>query len=656
MFGVTTDADKFRQAGVNAAASLNDPNASGASALLQKGMRDAVLGSYAAAGSRGANPLATRAAVYGGADVGLRAATNAALLRSQEMQEAARLQSAANMQAAQMAYQQQNADWEKGMGIADRVAGMAAGGLSGGMLSDEKTKNIAYAEGRKDERNAQRKPPDVNQKFLSPQGPEHGRPVVYQAGDWLSRNVVQPLGDLAVGGHSYSGSSAQREMGVSPLQKGIAEIGQGSTRTPPITKSSTMRLPTHIGEPITRQPDVTFGDQEIVSDEHSKNVMESIAGLLSSDLAHRDPYRAIGMAARAAKRNSSGAAQPGEQAVDIVNPWPMAQKTYADQPMRQELAASTPLFEYEYNDKAQKELGMPPGKRVGTGARAVESGGPLGEEIVGEAPGGVKTIKADEGVGAALGMSAAAQRQAEETRKRVDEISAKLNAEGERTKSQLTAGSTPMTAAEKAEYNAASRSGDYSKLSTRVRAMIERDKADELSAQSQESAYQRSRRVLLGPEEGQQEIVSDERMKEKYDQLQQHAANLQLELQQRRGAMEPVGVKRMFAPEETPAPRYQFLDIQPKEPVENMPQTEIPQRLWDPNAPTDTQARMEVEPRERPGVQRFNPGWAQGTPRPAPGSPNVPLPTPGTSVVSKVPTSEVPEWYRKKYGKGGREL
>jgi len=60
-------------------------------ALMRKGMREAIGGMYGMASSRGANPLQTRAAMYGGAEMSLAGATEAARIRAAEQAQAEEL-------------------------------------------------------------------------------------------------------------------------------------------------------------------------------------------------------------------------------------------------------------------------------------------------------------------------------------------------------------------------------------------------------------------------------------------------------------------------------------------------------------------------------------------------------------------------------------
>lgn len=161
-----------------------------------------------------------------------------------------------------------------------------------------------------------------------------------------------------------------------------------------------------------------------LSDENSKRIvgeqaatikalesalLESDGGYrtLSEQIAYQHPAEKAMMADASALR---GAGKPvlmdRQQRMEAASNWVQENPHEANK-----LIQGTPLIEYEYNDRAQRDMGMPPGRRMGTGARALNRAGPIGAGITEQTPNGMMTIKPDEGVGAALGMGAVAGRK-----------------------------------------------------------------------------------------------------------------------------------------------------------------------------------------------------------------------------------------------------
>lgn len=95
-------------------------------------------------------------------------------------------------------------------------------------------------------------------------------------------------------------------------------------------------------------------------------------------------------------------------------------------PAVREFYQKTPVFQYEYNKEAQQKFGMEPGKRVGTGAHAVDRAGPIGDSISRTHPSGVQGLDTDRGTGAALGLSALANRREDAAEMRDEMMQKKL--------------------------------------------------------------------------------------------------------------------------------------------------------------------------------------------------------------------------------------
>jgi hypothetical protein len=120
----------------------------------------------------------------------------------------------------------------------------------------------------------------------------------------------------------------------------------------------------------------------------------------------------------------------GGMGSDVQTPVPfddsMGETQFSDS-QYDDLATTTPMIQYEYKPEIRRRFNLPSGEQTGTSAQGVERGGPVGQNVVDTDEGGMKVIKLDQGVGAAMGMAASANRRAQLADRKLAELEAKQN-------------------------------------------------------------------------------------------------------------------------------------------------------------------------------------------------------------------------------------
>lgn len=346
-----------------------------AAALQQRmGLGTAQRQMQAQAASRGSNPLAQRAAIYGGAQMAQQGVGQAAQLQAQESAQARAQQlqagqfsadmqqqiaqgrfqaeqanQAAALEQQKQALEQQKLDQELGLGIAGTVLS-AAGSI--GMLSDKDAKQAAFLDGVR-----------TGSKLPSGYGGASARSVLH--------DFSGPQGGgAALGSRTFDTGMSHPSLFAQPSASSVAEVDrlQGGRGGYQHTPRAFADSPPPAAAVAPAQP--TPWD-----------AMRSKVDVVSSD-----------------ERNKR-APQP------------------ASREQQDELASALKTYMFEYDQDAQAQ-GLPGGPRGGVMAQDLERGGPLGQLAVREGPMG-KMIDRDQGLGLALGGIGRLNERLDELERRV---------------------------------------------------------------------------------------------------------------------------------------------------------------------------------------------------------------------------------------------
>lgn len=155
------------------------------------------------------------------------------------------------------------------------------------------------------------------------------------------------------------------------------------------------------------------------SDERLKRNARPVGDIMSKPVRPRRSDDEATRKSFAEFMDSIGLLAPGESYWDGVHKLNAmgAQSFASDERVKKlhKLADSTPMIEYEYDQKKAREAGVqnvPRGRLVGTSANKVEQGGQLGKDMVKKTDNGMRYIEGDKGLGAAMAMAAQALKEA----------------------------------------------------------------------------------------------------------------------------------------------------------------------------------------------------------------------------------------------------
>lgn len=360
---------------------------SAAQQQMQLGLGQAQRAMQQAAVSRGSNPLAQRAAVYGGGQMAQQGVTQAAMLRAQEIQGGMGLHSAAmrdrtaaeqfvQANRGQLAIQQQNvytqqeamkqAADEGDADVAGQVAqGVGTAALAGAAaLSDERAKQDAYEMGRKDQ-------DALARGLVGPRMSDEERI------DALSKQVGSMQASGTIGGGALQGMTLGA--GVPPLASGTPE-----------QDAEANRLAQAIGAGAMRGMAMGAGSPPVESG--ALRGMAMGAGL---------PPAAPGSGAL--RGMAAGAGVPPLTEAGLARQMMGPMSIQVDPSQLDRTARNMDLQGFQYKPEFAGQPGAPAGQRAGVMAQDLEKD-PLARQVVGNYGGGMKGIDQVQATGLSLGL------------------------------------------------------------------------------------------------------------------------------------------------------------------------------------------------------------------------------------------------------------